>query len=394
MSGSTLRAVVAGGSMGGLAAAISLARGGADVRTYERSRRPLEGRGAGIVLHPVTTSLIKADVASFSAHTSRLQYFDVGGRVSAELPCNYRFTSYSALHAALLGEFDSDRYRLASEVTGFEQDADAVAVRLSSGERVECDLLVAADGISSRARATLAPQTASRYAGYVGWRGTVLERDLDKATAALLDDAITYCVIPDSHILIYPIPGEDGSSEPGARQVNWVWYRNVAEGPGLDRVLTDRNGVRQPVSVGSGAAADEVVADLCRDAEDLLPGPVHEVVARSPEPFVQVVFDIEVPQMAFGRVALIGDAAFAIRPHIAVGTAKAAENGISIAAQVSDPASVAADLVRWQPRQIELGRTAMARSAKAGQRSQFTNSWSIGDPLPFGLFADGDSQLT
>ncbi|HEV7534733.1 MAG TPA: FAD-dependent monooxygenase, partial [Acidimicrobiia bacterium] len=48
------RAVVVGGSLGGLNAALWLADAGWDVEILERSRSPLEGRGAGIVLHPAT----------------------------------------------------------------------------------------------------------------------------------------------------------------------------------------------------------------------------------------------------------------------------------------------------------------------------------------------------
>jgi 2-polyprenyl-6-methoxyphenol hydroxylase-like FAD-dependent oxidoreductase len=54
-------------------------------------------------------------------------------------------------------------------------------------------------------------------------------------------------------------------------------------------------------------------------------------VTATSEPFVQAVFDIEVPRMAFGRVCLLGDAAFALRPHIAAGTAKAAADGWALA---------------------------------------------------------------
>jgi 2-polyprenyl-6-methoxyphenol hydroxylase-like FAD-dependent oxidoreductase len=55
--------------------------------------------------------------------------------------------------------------------------------------------------------------------------------------------------------------------------------------------------------------------------------PLAEVVTRIAEPFVQVIYDIEVSQMAFGRIALLGDAAFAVHPHAAAGTAKAAADG-------------------------------------------------------------------
>src|SRR6202020_3486707 len=56
------------------------------------------------------------------------------------------------------------------------------------------------------------------------------------------------------------------------------------------------------------------------------PPPRTELVQRTAEPFIQVIVDLEVPQMAFGRSCLIGDAAFVLRPHIGAGTARAADD--------------------------------------------------------------------
>ena len=52
---------------------------------------------------------------------------------------------------------------------------------------------------------------------------------------------------------------------------------------------------------------------------------------RGAEPFVQLIVDVAVPRMVFGRICLLGDAAFALRPHAAVGTAKAAEDAWQLA---------------------------------------------------------------
>ena len=62
-----------------------------------------------------------------------------------------------------------------------------------------------------------------------------------------------------------------------------------------------------------------------------LPGVIADVVTAVERPFLQVVFDVEVPRMAFGRVCLVGDAAWVVRPHAAAGTAKAAADGWALA---------------------------------------------------------------
>ena len=197
-----------------------------------------------------------------------------------------------------------------------------------------------------------------------------------------------------SHFLTYPIPGADGSVQEGSRFTNWLWYRNVAEGPELDALMTDRGGVRRPVSLAPGTVTQRNLDELRAAGAALLPPPLHELVAATPEPFLQVVFDIEVPRMAFGRACLIGDAAFALRPHAAVGSAKAAEDAWRLGeAMRAAGGEVAAALERWEPGALELGRGALERTRRAGERAQHTNDWRVGEPLPWGLYATGDSAL-
>jgi 2,6-dihydroxypyridine 3-monooxygenase len=387
-----LRIIVMGGSMAGLASAVFLRRAGADVVVFERSQRPLVGRGAGIVLHPAVFRALERDPQDISAKADVLRYLDRSGAIASEQPCAYRFISYAALHRLMLDGLDEDAFHLGAAVNDFEQDTDGVEVEIADGSSVHGDVLICADGIHSSARHRLLPEVEPVYAGYVGWRGTVVESHLSEEAFSTFTEAITYCVLPNSHILVYPIPSLSGSIEPGERLINWVWYRNV-EPADLDDLLVDRSGVRHEVSVGSGDVREDVLERLLADAADTLPPQLAELVGKSPEPFVQVVFDIAVPQMAFGRIALIGDAAFALRPHIAVGTAKAAEDAWTLANALEGADDVATALRGWEAGQLQMARAAMKRARDAGARSQFDNSWRVGDPLPFGLYEAGDSLL-
>jgi 2,6-dihydroxypyridine 3-monooxygenase len=194
--------------------------------------------------------------------------------------------------------------------------------------------------------------------------------------------------------LVYPIPGADGSLKPGRRFYNWLWYRNVTEGSELDNLMTDRRGAMHEVSLGPGDVQERHIEELRDAAASALPPPHAEVLFKTAEPFVQAVFDIEVPRMVFGRVCLIGDAAFTLRPHAAAGTAKAAEDAWKLGGAVLETGSdVAAALERWEPGQLKLGRRILARTRDAGQRSQFEGTWRTGDPLPFGLYEVGDSSI-
>jgi 2,6-dihydroxypyridine 3-monooxygenase len=114
-------------------------------------------------------------------------------------------------------------------------------------------------------------------------------------------------------------------------------------------------------------------------------------VQRTELPFVQVIFDIEVTRMAFGRVCLLGDAAFALRPHAAAGTAKAAADAWALAETLATTqGDLQAALPRWERRQLAVGRAVLQRTRRNGIKSQVESSWRPGDPeLVFGLFEPG-----
>jgi 2,6-dihydroxypyridine 3-monooxygenase len=105
-----------------------------------------------------------------------------------------------------------------------------------------------------------------------------------------------------------------------------------------------------------------------------------------------VVYDIEVSRMVFGRTCLIGDAAFAVRPHAAAGTAKAAADGWALAQELAAAnGDVPAALAAWEHRQLALGRSLLARCRDIGDSSQFSGSFRPGDArLIFGLYGPGN----
>jgi 2,6-dihydroxypyridine 3-monooxygenase len=390
------RVIVMGGSLGGLTAALVLRDAGCEVRVFERSSSALQARGAGIAALDATLRYLverggyrPEDVCS---STGWIRFFHRDGSLRHEQRHHYWFSSWNTIYRTLLRLFEADRYLLGHEVVAFGQDGDTVSVTLADGSQAEADLLVCADGVSSAARARLIPGASPSYAGYVAWRGTLPERALSPATRKAFEDAINYQVLPGSHILVYPIPALDGSLAEGDRLINMVWYVNVAAGQELDHLTTGRDGVRRAVSLPPGAATGEALAGLRRAAEQVLAAPIAEVVTSVAEPFVQAVYDIDVPRMALGRVCLIGDAAFAVRPHAAAGTAKAAADGWALAEELAAAAGdVPAALAVWERRQLLLGRRLLARTREIGDASQFTGTFRPGDPrLIFGLHEPGN----
>jgi 2,6-dihydroxypyridine 3-monooxygenase len=389
------RVAVVGGSLGGVTAGLVLRDVGCDVQVFERSRSPLQERGAGIaVLEATVRYLVEHGVVALDGictSTEWLRYLNLDGSVRYEERRGYRFSSWNTIYRTLIGCLGEDRYRLGSEAVGFSQDESAVTVAFADGSSRRCDLLVGADGVSSTLRGLLLPEVHPRYAGYVAWRGTVSEDLLSPATFQALDGAITYQKFPHSHILVYPIPRKEGSVERGRRLMNFVWYRNVGAGEELRELLTGRDGEVRTSSLPPGAPRERYVEEIRLFAASEMAPPIAEVVLGTKQPFVQVIFDLEVVTMAFGRVCLIGDAAFAARPHAAAGTAKAAANAWALAeAMAGAGGDVVAALRRWEPSQLELGRNLVGRAREIGDRSQFGGPWIPGDPsLVFGLYEPG-----
>jgi 2,6-dihydroxypyridine 3-monooxygenase len=391
----SLRVAVVGGSIGGITTALLLRDLGCDVQVYERSRAELDARGAGIAVLDATVRYFRerggVDPDGFCSRTSAIRYLWPDGSCRHRIDHGYRFSSWNAIYRELLALLDADRYHLGREMTAFTGGDDGVRVEFSDGATEDVDLLVAADGINSITRDALFPGATSRYAGYVAYRGTLSEEELTTATFAELRDAITYQVITDSHILVYPIPGPGGTTVPGERLANFVWYRNVADGEPLDRLLAGRDGQERRVSVPPGMLADAAVDEFRATARRELAPPVAEVVVGAQQPFVQAVYDIEVPAMTSGRVAVLGDAAFAVRPHAAAGTAKAADDAWALADALDDHGGdVTAALAAWEEERLAVGRRLLERCRDIGRRSQVDNTWDPADPtLIFGLHGPG-----
>ena len=114
--------------------------------------------------------------------------------------------------------------------------------------------------------------------------------------------------------------------------MNFVWYRNYLAGGDLDDVLTDADGAAARAVACRPARPAPTTSPSCGPtARARLPAAIADVVVGVEQPFLQVIYDVEVPRMAFGRVCLIGDAAFVVRPHAAAGTAKAAADAWALA---------------------------------------------------------------
>lgn len=383
---------VVGGSIAGLTAANVLRDIGCDVDVYERTPQVLSGFGTGIVVQPelVRYLLERTDTSldDVSVSSSWMRYYDASTcNLHGEVEAAWRFTAYNAIYRKLLDAFGLERYHLGHALTKVEPGPGGAVAEFASGERVVADLVVCADGGGSVARQQLLGVTPT-YAGYVTWRGMVDREEVSQATWDFFQDAFTYGLLPDSHIIAYPIPkvGSDGRLT-GQPRLNFQWYWNVAEGPDLDTLMTCREGIRRPVSVHHDLLTDENLAEFRTRASRELDGAFRELITAARAPFVTIVSDAEIDQMAFDNVVLIGDAAITPRPHAAAGAAKAASDAWNLADQISEAGGdLPLALPKWQPVQLAVGHAYLTKVRAMAAVLQHGGDFPPGAPeYRFGL---------
>lgn len=327
------RAIVCGGSIGGLFAALLLGKRGWDVTVLERNATELSGRGAGIVTHDLLCRLLVAAGGATEnlgvAVEHRVVYALDGSEVMrAALP--QVVTSWDRVHSMLRALVPEGHYHLGVPVGGYRQDAQSATVLCDDGRTFEADVVIGADGFRSAIRAQMHPAVQPEYAGYVVWRALAREADLPRD---VLDSAFPYFALylpTGLQIVGYPIAGPGNDLRPGHRRYNFVWYV-PADAAQLNDMLTDAGGTRHSLSIPPPLVRDDVVCGALNLAERALPPQFRTILARSEQPFFTPIYDHVAPGFADGRVALAGDAASVARPHIGMGVTKAASDAEALA---------------------------------------------------------------
>ncbi|RKE39941.1 2-polyprenyl-6-methoxyphenol hydroxylase-like FAD-dependent oxidoreductase [Paraburkholderia sp. BL23I1N1] len=358
-----MKIVISGGSIAGLSSALTLSCIGHDVHVYERSEVPLRGRGGGVAVLRHMMKFLEQHghytQQMISVPTIMRRRIDINGNVLSEEPEKLPFSSWDTVYPSLCAMLSKDRISYGQEVINFTEHDEVIEIDFDRGESVSADILVAADGIGSRARAKLFPDYESRFAGYVAWRGIVDESAFSPVEIEALVNNFTMFREPGHMFMAFLIPGLDGSLEPGGRRFNWLWYRNETDEAAMHRHLTDKHGHRHHASISPGHLSTESFAELCELATRYLPVTFQQLVRETQAPFFQSIFDALSPGFSVGRVALIGDAACTVRPHTASGTSKAADDAVALAEALSSNSELHVEqvLALWAARRRdEVGR--------------------------------------
>jgi 2-polyprenyl-6-methoxyphenol hydroxylase-like FAD-dependent oxidoreductase len=353
------KALVIGGSLGGLFVASTLRAIGWNVDVFERSPAALDSRGGGIVLQgDVLQALQFAQIphaASLGVRSCDRLYFDRLGNILSRQYMPQTQTSWNTLYRTLMRSFPEENYHRGRALSGIQQNDQGVMATFEDGSSAKGDLLIGADGGSSMVRALVLPGAIATYSGYVVWRGLVDENLLPEAAKAQIFEDFVFQHDPGSMMLEYMVPGIDGCIQPGGRRFNWLWYLKVAPGAELDAVLTDRDGNRRSHSVPPGALASAQDAWIRRMGAERVNPAFRALIDSTDEIFVQSILDFQTSRMVFGRILLTGDAAFIPRPHTAGSTAKAAANAVALATAIKSNANLNEALLHWQTQQLSEG---------------------------------------
>jgi 2-polyprenyl-6-methoxyphenol hydroxylase-like FAD-dependent oxidoreductase len=366
--------LVIGGSIGGLFAGHLLYRAGWDVTVYERSRSDLADRGAGLgvsrELFDIMARIGIEPDPTLSVSAKSSVWLGQQDEIVMELPRASRGSTWPVIYQPLRRAFPAELYcagmMLVRIEQGIEQERGKARAIFADGTAEEADLIVAADGVMSTVRRQFLPEVAPKQAGYVAWRGLIEEREIPAWGRDVLFDRIAFAFPEGEMILSVHVPGPGNEVRPGHRRYYFIWYRPAT--PEQQRAMfTDAAGQHHGLSIPPALIRREFIEAMRAAAHAKLSPLMAEIVGLVQAPLLQAISDMESPRLVFGRVALMGDAAFVARPHVAAGTSKAALDAACLADALAAPGGdIDAALSRYNEERCEFGRAIVAHSRYLG----------------------------
>ena len=363
------RAIVIGGSIGGLFCAAMLRKMGWEVDIFERSPVELSGRGAGIVTHPALHEALEecgAGTKDLGVRVETRTGYDISGNTIRKLDFPQIVTSWDRLHALTRATIPYDNHHLGHTFERYVQSERDVAAHFTNGRVEVADLLVGADGFRSAVRQQMHPQVHPEYAGYVVWRGLALESALPVDIQETTFETFGFFLPDRNEIIGYPIAGANNDLSPGNRRYNWVWYRLVARDD-LTDMLTDETVKALTWTMLPPLSRRDIIQKLRDDAEEQLNPQFRRILHKVDAPFFTPIYDHASPSMFEGRVALTGDAAFVARPHVGMGVTKAAEDAVALANHLPAATSITEGLTHFNNSRHPAGYHAYQRGRYLGE---------------------------
>jgi 2-polyprenyl-6-methoxyphenol hydroxylase-like FAD-dependent oxidoreductase len=346
----SLSVCIIGGGIGGLSAAIALQQAGMRVNLYERVAA-IKEVGAGISLWPNAVKVLyklgfkaELDAIAFTGdggiRTSKGEWLAhshanvINEMCGAPLVVMHRAELLDMLYKAV----DPQAIHLKADCTAIEQSAEGVTVRFRSGQTVQADVVIGADGIWSAVRTQLFGSKGLRYSGYTAWRG-VTNLDIGSTGFEAFGRGQRFGVVPLSRGRVY-----------------WFATKNKPQG--------EQDGP-------NGRKAE--LLDLFSGWLD----PVERLIRATSEADILHNDILDLPPMtqwSKGRVTIMGDAAHAMTPNMGQGACQAIEDAKvladCLAKEADDPVKA---LQTYEQKRIERTTAIVNRSLLIGKIGQVSN---------------------
>ncbi|HEX4193854.1 MAG TPA: FAD-dependent monooxygenase [Stellaceae bacterium] len=380
------RALVIGGSIGGLFAAQFLRQAGWHVALFERSAGDLADRGAGLNTSGELFDGLRRAGAEVNPrlafHVRSSAWLKQDGTIGIEIPRGWHGSTWGTIYKPLRAVFPSTLYHAGKAIERVEQDGATVTAIFADGTHAQGDLLIGADGVYSAVRKQFLPEIAPTQAGYIAWRGILDERDLPPAAHDLLLERAAF-TFPDNELVVsLPVPGADSDPRPGHRRYYFIWYR-PASAEQQRELFTDATGRNHGLTIPPPLIRTEFITAMKAAAREVLPLVLGEIVSRVAQPLLQSITDLEAPRMVFGRVALLGDSAFVARPHVAAGTSKAALDAAGLVdALAVHNGDIDAALQQYERERLAFGRAIIRHARYLGAYHEAAHLKTGGPAMP------------
>lgn len=360
MTSETIHVAIVGGGIGGLAAANALLHRGISVAVYEQSSA-LKEVGAGVFIYPNSLRQMERQglgkaLASVGGKVGPgSEYYRMDGTFVGKI-----LTTDSAGWNGMYGMHRADLLQVLADAlppgiihtghkcVGFSQDDSGAELRFDNGQVARADVVVAADGINSVLQKYVVAPSAPEYAGFRAYRGVLpVEKMPDwrpEAHQVWMGDG--------KHFMVFPLRS--------GTLLNYVGFV-----PTTDQTVESWSAVGDRDELAASFAGwDPRVTDLLSKVESCFWWGLYD---RQP-----------LGQWTHGRLALLGDAAHPMLPHLGQGANQAIEDGTALAVllQNRDPGEPIAEVLqRYEA--LRRPRTAMvqAEARKNGKRYDSQNQY-------------------
>ena len=347
-----LRAAVVGGGIGGLSAANALARRGLDVTVFEQAA-VLGEVGAGVFIYPNALRQfermgLKEPLAAVGAKVGAgSEYYRMDGSVVGQILTtdSSGWNGLYGMHRAdLLGvlakAIPSSAIRTGHRCVGFDQNDRVAQLRFANGEIIETDVVVAADGIQSTLQKYVVAPSVPEYSGSRAYRGLIASEKLP----GWRKEAHQVWMGDGKHFMVFPVRS--------GRLLNYVGFV-----PTEDQTIESWSAIGDRDELAASFAGwDPRVVGLLEKVESCFWWGLYD---RTP-----------LASWTKGRIALLGDAAHAMLPHVGQGANQAIEDGVALAVFLEgrDSSDVAEALRRYESFRRERTGIVQAEARRNGLR--------------------------